>query len=104
LRAWFEAQHAKLFARGPTAEAIGYALNHWDGWCDPRLHIFYQPPVPLGGPVIYIEEASLTTVAASISRDGQRTQISRDLGQVFEAFTLWRIRADRNCRSDGLKA
>ena len=31
LRAWFEMQHAKLFARGPTAEAIGYALNHWDG-------------------------------------------------------------------------
>jgi hypothetical protein len=31
LRAWFEAEHAKLFARGPTAEAIGYALNHWDG-------------------------------------------------------------------------
>lgn len=31
LHAWFEAQHAKLFARGPTAEAIGYALNHWDG-------------------------------------------------------------------------
>jgi transposase len=31
LRAWFEAQAAKLFARGPTAEAIGYALNHWDG-------------------------------------------------------------------------
>jgi hypothetical protein len=31
LRIWFEAQHAKLFARGPTAEAIGYALNHWNG-------------------------------------------------------------------------
>ncbi len=31
LRTWFEAQHAKLFARGPTATAIGYALNHWDG-------------------------------------------------------------------------
>ena len=31
LRAWFEAQMAKLLARGPTAEAIGYALNHWDG-------------------------------------------------------------------------
>jgi transposase len=31
LRTWFEAQHAKLFARGPTAEAIGYALNHWNG-------------------------------------------------------------------------
>lgn len=31
LRAWFEAQHRKLFTRGPTAEAIGYALNHWDG-------------------------------------------------------------------------
>jgi hypothetical protein len=31
LRAWFEAQVAKLFARGPTAVAIGYALNHWDG-------------------------------------------------------------------------
>ena len=31
LRAWFEEQHVKLFARGPTAEAIGYALNHWDG-------------------------------------------------------------------------
>src|SRR5271168_1308258 len=31
LRAWFEAQIAKLPARGPTAEAIRYALNHWDG-------------------------------------------------------------------------
>ena len=31
LRAWFEAQHAKLFARGPTAVAIRYALNHWHG-------------------------------------------------------------------------
>jgi transposase len=31
LRAWFDAQMTKLFARGPTAEAIGYALNHWDG-------------------------------------------------------------------------
>jgi transposase len=31
LRVWFEAQIAKLPARGPTAEAIRYALNHWDG-------------------------------------------------------------------------
>jgi transposase len=31
LRSWFEAQIAKLPARGPTAEAIRYALNHWDG-------------------------------------------------------------------------
>ncbi len=31
LGVWLKAQHAKLFARGPTAEAIGYALNHWDG-------------------------------------------------------------------------
>jgi hypothetical protein len=31
LRTWLEVRHAKLFARGPTAEAIGYALNHWDG-------------------------------------------------------------------------
>jgi transposase len=31
LRTWFEAQMAKLPARGPTAAAIGYALNHWDG-------------------------------------------------------------------------
>ena len=31
LGTWFQAQHTKLFARGPTAEAIGYALNHWDG-------------------------------------------------------------------------
>ena len=29
--AWFEAQLARLPARGPTAEAIRYALNHWDG-------------------------------------------------------------------------
>ena len=31
LRIWFEAQAAKLPARGPTAMAIRYALNHWDG-------------------------------------------------------------------------
>jgi hypothetical protein len=31
LRVWFEAQIAKLPACGPTAEAIRYALNHWDG-------------------------------------------------------------------------
>ena len=31
LRSWFELQLTKLPARGPTAEAIRYALNHWDG-------------------------------------------------------------------------
>ncbi|HYZ64938.1 MAG TPA: IS66 family transposase, partial [Acetobacteraceae bacterium] len=31
LRAWFELQMTRLSAHGPTAEAIGYALNHWDG-------------------------------------------------------------------------
>ena len=31
LRAWFEQQLAKLPGRGPTAGAIRYALNHWDG-------------------------------------------------------------------------
>ena len=31
LRVWFEAQAARLPARGPTAMAIRYALNHWDG-------------------------------------------------------------------------
>lgn len=31
LRTWFEAQMAKLPARGPLAGAIRYALNHWDG-------------------------------------------------------------------------
>ena len=31
MRIWFEAQFAKLPARGPTAEAIRYALNHWQG-------------------------------------------------------------------------
>jgi transposase len=31
LRVWFDAQIAKLPARGPTAEAIRYGLNHWDG-------------------------------------------------------------------------
>ena len=31
MRGWFETQLAKLPSRGPTAEAIRYALNHWDG-------------------------------------------------------------------------
>ena len=31
LRDWFETQLAKLPGRSPTAEAIRYALNHWDG-------------------------------------------------------------------------
>jgi hypothetical protein len=31
LRVWFEAQITKLPSRGPTAEAIRYALNHWAG-------------------------------------------------------------------------
>src|SRR4051812_26015606 len=31
MRTWFEARLATLPARGPTAEAIRYALNHWDG-------------------------------------------------------------------------
>lgn len=31
LRAWFEAQFAKLPGSAPTAEAISYALNHWHG-------------------------------------------------------------------------
>lgn len=31
LRAWFEVQLGRLPARGPTTEAIRYALNHWDG-------------------------------------------------------------------------
>jgi hypothetical protein len=30
LRIWFDAQIAKLPARGPTAQAIRYALNHWE--------------------------------------------------------------------------
>jgi transposase len=31
LRVWFETQIAKLPRRGPTADAICYALNHWSG-------------------------------------------------------------------------
>jgi transposase len=31
LGTWFETQIPKLPARGPTAEAIRYALNHWHG-------------------------------------------------------------------------
>jgi transposase len=31
LRTWFEMQMAKLPGRAPTAAAIGYALNHWEG-------------------------------------------------------------------------
>jgi transposase len=31
LRTWFEAQLSRLPARSPTADAIRYALNHWDG-------------------------------------------------------------------------
>jgi hypothetical protein len=30
-RVWFETRIAKLLPRGPTAEAIRYARNHWDG-------------------------------------------------------------------------
>ena len=31
MRIWFESQIATLPARGPTADAIRYALNHWEG-------------------------------------------------------------------------
>src|SRR5262249_13377311 len=31
LHAWFTVQLPKLPGRGPTAEAIRYAMNHWDG-------------------------------------------------------------------------
>ncbi len=31
LRVWFETQFGRLPGRSPTAEAIRYALNHWDG-------------------------------------------------------------------------
>ena len=31
LRTWLEVQLARLPTRGPTADAIRYALNHWDG-------------------------------------------------------------------------
>jgi transposase len=31
MRIWFEAELAKLPGRGPTAEAIRYALKHWGG-------------------------------------------------------------------------
>jgi transposase len=31
MRIWFEAQLTKLPGRSPAAEAIRYALNHWDG-------------------------------------------------------------------------
>lgn len=31
LRFWFEAQLAKLPPRSTTADAINYALDHWDG-------------------------------------------------------------------------
>jgi transposase len=31
LHRWFEAQVAKLPGRSTTADAINYALNHWDG-------------------------------------------------------------------------
>ena len=31
LRTWFETQLARLPARGPTTDAIRYALKHWDG-------------------------------------------------------------------------
>ena len=31
LRTWFQAKAATLPARGPVAQAIGYALKHWDG-------------------------------------------------------------------------
>lgn len=31
MQIWFQARLATLPARGPTAEAISYALNHWEG-------------------------------------------------------------------------
>jgi transposase len=31
LRPWFQAHYARLPGSAPTAEAVRYALNHWDG-------------------------------------------------------------------------
>ena len=33
LRNWFEVHDSKIACAGPTADAIRYALNHWDGLC-----------------------------------------------------------------------
>jgi hypothetical protein len=33
MKAWLEAQAARVSGKSPLGEALRYALNHWDGLC-----------------------------------------------------------------------
>ena len=74
LRIWFEAQIAKLPARGPTAEAIRYALNHWAGLErfleDGRIELDTNSVERAMRPVACQEKTAFSQAATRVERTG----------------------------------
>ena len=75
LRIWFEAQIAKLPARSPTAEAIRYALNHWDGLErfleDGRIELDNNSVERAMRPVACREKTAFLPAAMRVERTGR---------------------------------
>src|ERR1700742_3124415 len=114
LRIWFEAQLAKLPARGPMAEAIRYALNHWDGLQrfldDGRIELDNNSVERAMRPVCLSRKNSLfagSDVGASYCSSGDVLIVQRNFATYFQrsgGATAWPRHHDERRPSAGRQA